>query len=119
MLLLSPLGQQFNLHALLEQAKRLCEVANAELILSVGCFSRVTYSEVEPLLVAFRVRVNLDVKVVALDDLCLVRAALLLVLLAQLLGLNSLQVTTLENRIENQMLKLGAHADSFLSLPPT
>ena len=62
-----------NLHALLEETERLREVTDAEVVARLQF--RVFDLEVEPLLVPFRIRVDLAEEVVLLED-CVVTSAL-------------------------------------------
>ena len=62
-----------DLHALLEETKRLREVTDAEVIASLQF--RVLDLEVEPLLMAFRIRVHLAEEIVLLED-CFITSAL-------------------------------------------
>ena len=68
MFCLMPLTQHLNLHALLEQTERLREVAYAELVLGIVGGPCVLDFEEEPLLVAFRIRVDFDEQIVTLND---------------------------------------------------
>ena len=98
---MSPLGllaENLNLHPDLEQREWFSEVANAELVL--GVFLSVLDAEVEPLLVALCVCIHFAEQVVSLDHLPLCPSLLLKVGLSEGLSFCSVQVATLEVRVE-------------------
>ena len=83
-----------DLHALLEETERLREVTDAEVIASLQF--RVLDLEVEPLLVAFRIRVDLAEEIVLLKD-CFVTSALHIdYLVNDRKGLDPFKITTLD-----------------------
>ena len=93
-----------NLHALLEEAEGLREVANAKVVTSPQL--RVFHLEVEPLLVALRISVHFAEKVVLLDD-CVVRGALHVDdLVDHGVGLDALKITTLYRRVKLEVLRV-------------
>ena len=73
-----------HLHTLLEKRERLRKVADAEVVLGVVAGTRVRYFKVEPLLVAFGVRVYLAIQIVPLQNRLLALATLLDVVCAKI-----------------------------------
>ena len=98
------LAEYLNLHSVLEQGERFGEVANAELVL--GVLLSVLDAEVEPLLVTLCVCVHFAKQVVSLNHVPLCPSLLLKVSLAEGLGFCSVQVATLEGRVEAKKLGL-------------
>ena len=93
-----------HLHTLLEKRERLRKVADAEVVLGVVAGTRVRYFKVEPLLVAFGVRVYLAIQIVPLQNRLLALATLLDVVCANVLGLSPVKVARLEHRVEYELL---------------
>ena len=93
-----------DLHALLEEAERFSEIADAKLVLGFCSGASILDPEVEPLLVAFGVCIHLDVQIIALYHLFFVHNAPLDVCLAQMLGFDPFEVPTLYHRGELQLI---------------
>ena len=100
-----------DLHTLFEETERLREVTDAEVIASQQF--RVLDLEVEPLLMAFRIRIDLAEEIVFLDD-CFVTSALHIdYLMNHRKRLNSLKIAALDSRIE---LKVFGVLQTVISL---
>ena len=93
-----------HLHTLLEERERLCEVADAEVVLGLLSCARVRHLEEEPLLVTFGVRVYFAVQIVSLQEWLSCLATLLYVVCADVLGFSSVKITRLEHRVEYKLL---------------
>ena len=94
MRLLVLFAEHLDLHALLEQRKRLREVADAHLVLSVHLC--ILALEVEPLLVALGIGVHFAEQVVLLYHWLTILSLLFNVLLADRLGFSALEITTFD-----------------------
>ena len=104
MLSLTALGEHVNLHTLLEEAERLGEVANTEVVTSPKL--RVLHLEIKPLLVTLRISVHFAEKNVLLDD-CLISGALHVHdLVNHRVGLDALKITTLDRRVKVEVLRV-------------
>ena len=93
-----------DLHALLEETEGLRKVTDAEVIASPQF--GVLDLEVEPLLMSFRIRVDLAEEIVLLDD-CFITSALHIdYLVNNRIGLDPFKITTLDGRIELKVFRI-------------
>ena len=101
-LFLSALRQHLNLHPLLKKREWLRKVADAKLVPRI--LLCILHLEIEPLLVTFSVRVYFAKQVILLDHESVLGSAYLDSLVVEREGLDSLQVATLDCRVEAKVL---------------
>ena len=100
-----------NLHAVLEETKWLREVTDAEIVASLQF--RVLDLEVKPLLVAFRIRINLAKEIVLLDDGLITSTLHVNYLMHNRKGLDSFKIATFDGRVELKVFRILQTVISF------